>query len=172
MSGFTSSNLSRNLCMKWSKKIFGNIIFFGYSSSFNVLYLSNRDAITYALHVKILKTNPSQHQPYLAREFACVITNDTFQVWDVRNMRSALATIRSDSSVNRVGVSGAGLIAIPHDNRQVRLFDLQGQRLARLPRSSRQVRVSPYSSILTNSSSINSYLNIPSAEALVFLMDG
>ncbi|XP_026494267.1 WD repeat-containing protein 37 [Vanessa tameamea] len=60
------------------------------------------------------------------------------KVWDVRNMRSALATIRSDSSVNRVCVSGAGLIAIPHDNRQVRLFDLQGQRLARLPRSSRQ----------------------------------
>ncbi|KAJ0173643.1 hypothetical protein K1T71_010792 [Dendrolimus kikuchii] len=60
------------------------------------------------------------------------------KVWDVRNMRSALATIRSDSSVNRVGVSGGGLIAIPHDNRQVRLFDLQGQRLARLPRSSRQ----------------------------------
>ncbi|XP_049877725.1 WD repeat-containing protein 37 [Pectinophora gossypiella] len=60
------------------------------------------------------------------------------KVWDVRNMRSALATIRSDSSVNRVGVSSGGLIAIPHDNRQVRLFDLQGQRLARLPRSSRQ----------------------------------
>ncbi|CAH0400480.1 unnamed protein product [Chilo suppressalis] len=60
------------------------------------------------------------------------------KVWDVRNMRSALATIRSDSSVNRVGVSAGGLIAIPHDNRQVRLFDLQGQRLARLPRSSRQ----------------------------------
>ncbi|XP_063367476.1 WD repeat-containing protein 37 [Cydia amplana] len=60
------------------------------------------------------------------------------KVWDVRNMRSALATIRSDSSVNRVGVSSTGLIAIPHDNRQVRLVDLQGQRLARLPRSSRQ----------------------------------
>lgn len=69
------------------------------------------------------------------------------QVWDVRNMRSALATIRSDSSVNRVGVSGGGLIAIPHDNRQVRLFDLQGQRLARLPRSSRQVTPSFYRSI-------------------------
>ncbi|KAJ2944741.1 hypothetical protein O0L34_g1629 [Tuta absoluta] len=60
------------------------------------------------------------------------------KVWDVRNMRSALATIRSDSSVNRVGVSSGGLIAIPHDNRQVRVFDLLGQRLARLPRSTRQ----------------------------------
>lgn len=60
------------------------------------------------------------------------------KVWDVRNMRSALATIRSDSSVNRVSVSSGGLIAIPHDNRQVRLFDLNGHRLARLPRSSRQ----------------------------------
>lgn len=31
------------------------------------------------------------------------------------------------------------IIALPHDNRQVRLFDLSGVRLARLPRSSRQV---------------------------------
>lgn len=60
------------------------------------------------------------------------------KVWDLRNMRSPLATIRSDSAVNRVAVSHSGTIAIPHDNRQVRLFDLGGQRLGRLPRSSRQ----------------------------------
>lgn len=34
---------------------------------------------------------------------------------------------------------GQKIIALPHDNRQVRLFDLSGVRLARLPRSSRQV---------------------------------
>ncbi|KAK7867581.1 hypothetical protein R5R35_005282 [Gryllus longicercus] len=60
------------------------------------------------------------------------------KVWDLRNMRSPLATIRSDSAVNRLAVSGAGVVAIPHDNRQVRLFDLNGQRIARLPRTSRQ----------------------------------
>lgn len=60
------------------------------------------------------------------------------KVWDLRNMRSPLATIRTDSAVNRLAVSDTGIIAIPHDNRQIRLFDLSGQRLARLPRTSRQ----------------------------------
>ncbi|XP_075222576.1 WD repeat domain 37 [Lycorma delicatula] len=64
----------------------------------------------------------------------------TVKVWDLRNMRSSLATIRGDSGVNRLAVSTSGIIAIPHDNRQVRLFDLNsgGQRIARLPRTSRQ----------------------------------
>uniref|UniRef100_A0A1B6CX31 WD repeat-containing protein 37 n=1 Tax=Clastoptera arizonana TaxID=38151 RepID=A0A1B6CX31_9HEMI len=62
----------------------------------------------------------------------------TVKVWDLRNMRSPLATIRSDSAVNRLAVSSSGVIAIPHDNRQVRLHDLGGQRIARLPRTSRQ----------------------------------
>lgn len=64
----------------------------------------------------------------------------TVKVWDLRNMRSSLATIRGDSGVNRLAVSSSGIIAIPHDNRQVRLFDLYlgGQRIARLPRTSRQ----------------------------------
>lgn len=77
-------------------------------------------------------------------------------------MRSALATIRSDSSVNRVGVSSAGIIAIPHDNRQVRLFDLQGQRLARLPRSSRQVRTnsSLFLTLIKTESSMNRVVSI------------
>uniref|UniRef100_A0A6A7G6U5 WD repeat-containing protein 37-like n=3 Tax=Hirondellea gigas TaxID=1518452 RepID=A0A6A7G6U5_9CRUS len=61
------------------------------------------------------------------------------KVWDVKNMRSPLATIRLDSPVNRLAVSPSGtMIGIPHDNRQVRLYDLAGQRLARLPHSNRQ----------------------------------
>ncbi|XP_063919387.1 WD repeat-containing protein 37 [Zophobas morio] len=60
------------------------------------------------------------------------------KVWDLKNMRYPVATIRVDSAVNRLSVSASGIIAIPHDNRHVRLFDLTGQRLARLPRSSRQ----------------------------------
>ncbi|XP_035220269.1 WD repeat-containing protein 37-like isoform X2 [Stegodyphus dumicola] len=62
----------------------------------------------------------------------------TVKVWDLKNMRSPLTTIRLDSPVNRLAVSNQHVIAIPHDNRHVRLFDLNGVRLARLPRSNRQ----------------------------------
>lgn len=74
------------------------------------------------------------------REDKVVSSSDdrSVKVWDLRNMRSPVATIRVDSAVNRLSVSSNGIIAIPHDNRNVRLFDLSGQRLARLPRSSRQ----------------------------------
>lgn len=61
------------------------------------------------------------------------------KVWELRNIRSPLATIRGDCAANRLAVSSAGVIAIPHDNRRVQLFDLSGQRLARLPRTNRQV---------------------------------
>ncbi|XP_011500960.1 PREDICTED: WD repeat-containing protein 37 isoform X2 [Ceratosolen solmsi marchali] len=62
----------------------------------------------------------------------------SIKVWELRNIRSPLATIRGDSSANRLAVSCTGVVAIPYDNRQIRLFDLSGQRLARLPRTSRQ----------------------------------
>uniref|UniRef100_A0A8D0A1N4 WD repeat-containing protein 37 n=1 Tax=Sander lucioperca TaxID=283035 RepID=A0A8D0A1N4_SANLU len=63
----------------------------------------------------------------------------TVKVWDLKNMRSPIATIRTDSAVNRISVSvNQKIIALPHDNRQVRLFDMSGVRLARLPRSNRQ----------------------------------
>ncbi|XP_034744440.1 WD repeat-containing protein 37 isoform X3 [Etheostoma cragini] len=63
----------------------------------------------------------------------------TVKVWDLKNMRSPMATIRTDSAVNRISVSvNQKIIALPHDNRQVRLFDMSGVRLARLPRSNRQ----------------------------------
>ncbi|XP_061876622.1 WD repeat-containing protein 37 isoform X2 [Entelurus aequoreus] len=62
----------------------------------------------------------------------------TVKVWDLKNMRSPIATIRTDSAVNRISVStNQRIIALPHDNRQVRLFDMSGARLARLPRSNR-----------------------------------
>ncbi|KAM9332150.1 WD repeat-containing protein 37-like isoform 2-T3 [Pholidichthys leucotaenia] len=62
----------------------------------------------------------------------------TVKVWDLKNMRSPIATIRTDSAVNRISVSAnQKIIALPHDNRQVRLFDMSGVRLARLPRSNR-----------------------------------
>ena len=61
------------------------------------------------------------------------------KVWDLRNMRSPLAAIHLDSPVNILDVSSQGIIAIPHDNRHVRLYDSLGQRIARLPRNSQQV---------------------------------
>ncbi|ERL91341.1 hypothetical protein D910_08673, partial [Dendroctonus ponderosae] len=75
-----------------------------------------------------------------AREDKVVSSSDdrSVKVWDLRNMRSPVATIRVDSAVNRLSVSANGVIAIPHDNRHIRLYDLSGVRLARLPRSSRQ----------------------------------
>ncbi|XP_066156812.1 WD repeat-containing protein 37 [Euwallacea fornicatus] len=75
-----------------------------------------------------------------AREDKVVSSSDdrSVKVWNLRNMRSPVATIRVDSAVNRLSVSASGLIAIPHDNRHIRLYDLSGVRLARLPRSSRQ----------------------------------
>jgi len=66
------------------------------------------------------------------------------KVWELRNIRSPLATIRGDSAANRLSASSNGIVAIPHDNRQIRLFDLTGQRLARLPRTSRQVKKISY----------------------------
>ncbi|XP_062581335.1 WD repeat-containing protein 37-like isoform X2 [Saccostrea cucullata] len=63
----------------------------------------------------------------------------TVKVWDVKNMRSPLAAIRIDSSVNRLSVSSSqSLIAIPHDNRHIRIYDINGNRIGRLPRSNRQ----------------------------------
>ncbi|KAJ7396178.1 WD repeat-containing protein 37 [Pitangus sulphuratus] len=68
----------------------------------------------------------------------------TVKVWDLKNMRSPIATIRTDSAVNRINVCvGQRIIALPHDNRQVRLFDMSGVRLARLPRSNRQGDIPP-----------------------------
>lgn len=65
----------------------------------------------------------------------------TAKVWDLRNMRSPLASIRCENPVNKVSVSPSNVIAVPLDNRNVLLFDLSGQKLGRLPRSSRSVCV-------------------------------
>lgn len=46
----------------------------------------------------------------------------TVKVWELRNMRSALTTIRTDAAVNRLAVSQSGVIAIPHDNRYIFVF--------------------------------------------------
>ncbi|CAJ0578701.1 unnamed protein product, partial [Mesorhabditis spiculigera] len=58
----------------------------------------------------------------------------TVKVWDLRNMRCALTTIRLSSAVNRLAISqNHAVIAIPHDNRHVRIYDLNGIRVPRIP---------------------------------------
>lgn len=109
-----------------------NLLSFIFSLIFNML-------LVFAC---IFTYNWKSNNGRLARFFFSLNTPCLFpQVWDVKNMRSPLATIRLDSPVNRLAVSSSNVIAIPHDNRHVRLYDLSGNRLARLPRSNRQVNV-------------------------------
>lgn len=65
----------------------------------------------------------------------------SIKVWELRNMRSPITTIRADSGVNRFAIASNGVIAIPHDNRQVMLYDMSGQRVTRIPRTARNVSV-------------------------------
>lgn len=58
------------------------------------------------------------------------------KVWDLRNMRAPVTSIQTPSAVNRLSVSHSGIIAIPQDNRHVVLYDLNGQKILRLPRES------------------------------------
>ncbi|CAH1774039.1 unnamed protein product [Owenia fusiformis] len=63
----------------------------------------------------------------------------TVKVWDLKNMRSPIATIRTDSAINRLSVSpNQHVIAIPHDNRHIRIFDIHGVRVGRMPKGGRQ----------------------------------
>ena len=58
------------------------------------------------------------------------------KVWDLKNMRAPVASIQTQSPVNRLDISSSGLIAIPQDNRQIIVHDLNGHKLSRLPRDS------------------------------------
>lgn len=55
-------------------------------------------------------------------------------------MRSSIVTVRLDSAVNRLSISARNVVAIPQDNRSIRLYDLNTVRLTRLPRVSGQVK--------------------------------
>ncbi|XP_050523961.1 WD repeat-containing protein 37 [Daktulosphaira vitifoliae] len=61
----------------------------------------------------------------------------SIKIWELRNMRSPIITIRADSGVNRFAIATSGVIAVPHDNRQVMLYDMSGQRITRIPRTAR-----------------------------------
>ena len=58
------------------------------------------------------------------------------KIWDLRNMRSPLTTICVEAPINKLAVSQQhNVIAIPLDNRHVRIFDTNGNRVCRLPRN-------------------------------------
>lgn len=58
------------------------------------------------------------------------------KVWDLRNMRSPLTAICVEAPINKLAVSQShNIIAIPLDNRHVRLYDINGNRVCRLPRN-------------------------------------
>lgn len=60
----------------------------------------------------------------------------TVKVWDLKNMRSPLTSICVESPINKLGVSQQhNIIAIPMENRHVRMFDVNGNRICRLPRN-------------------------------------
>lgn len=68
-------------------------------------------------------------------DFAMIENNKTVGPETPPRLKAALGL------VCRISVSAnQRIIALPHDNRQVRLFDMSGVRLARLPRSNRMVR--------------------------------
>uniref|UniRef100_A0A4W3GN80 WD repeat-containing protein 37 n=1 Tax=Callorhinchus milii TaxID=7868 RepID=A0A4W3GN80_CALMI len=61
----------------------------------------------------------------------------TFRLWDFRD--PSIHSVNVFQGHTEISVSaGQKIIALPHDNRQVRLFDMSGVRLTRLPRSNRQ----------------------------------
>ncbi|KAL3076904.1 hypothetical protein niasHT_039684 [Heterodera trifolii] len=60
----------------------------------------------------------------------------TVKVWDLRNMRSPISAIRLNSAANRISIcNNKNLIAIPQDNRNISVFDLNGNKQTRIPRS-------------------------------------
>lgn len=72
--------------------------------------------------------------------------DQTLKLWDLRIMRSPLFTINVNSGVNRIctmtnftssDTINETLLCLPLDNRDIKIYNLQGERLLRLPRTNR-----------------------------------
>ena len=66
----------------------------------------------------------------------------TCKIWDLRNMKQAQCQINLNSSINRLctqqnPLTNEIVLCLPLDNRDIKLYTLNGERIARLPRSSR-----------------------------------
>lgn len=70
--------------------------------------------------------------------------DQTVKLWDLRIMRSPVSTINTNSGVNRIctmNINGAqsneSLLCVPLDNRDVKIYNLRGERVMRMPRNNR-----------------------------------
>jgi WD40 repeat protein len=65
--------------------------------------------------------------------------DQTLKLWDLRIMRSPLFTINVNSGVNRICTMTTDdtYICLPLDNRDIKVYNLQGERVLRLPRTNR-----------------------------------
>jgi len=73
----------------------------------------------------------------------------TVKVWDLRAYNTPLCTIRCPARVNRIGISPlSNMIAIPMDDKPIRVHDLKGNRLVRFHNKDKAVRSLSFSSWL------------------------
>ncbi|RWS20537.1 WD repeat-containing protein 37-like protein, partial [Leptotrombidium deliense] len=80
----------------------------------------------------------------------------TVKVWDLKNMRSPLTSIYVEAPINKLGVSQQhNYIAIPLENRNVRLYDCNGNRICRLPRNHHERMVTCVAFAAMNASPCN-----------------
>jgi WD40 repeat protein len=64
----------------------------------------------------------------------------TVKVWDLRTYNTPLCTIRCPARVNRVGVCPVSQrVAVPMDDKQIRVYDLKGNRPIRFHSKERPV---------------------------------
>jgi len=60
----------------------------------------------------------------------------TIKVWDIKYLKAPVHVIRPGSGCNRISISPfASMIAAPLDNAEIRLYDLNGGLIAKIPRS-------------------------------------
>jgi WD40 repeat protein len=83
-------------------------------------------------------------------QIATASDDQTVKLWDLRVMRSPVCTIHVNSGVNRIctmtintqnghETRDSTYLCLPLDNRDIKVYNLQGERVARLPRNSRGV---------------------------------
>lgn len=71
--------------------------------------------------------------------------DQTLKLWDLRVMRSPVATVNVNSGVNRIcsltvntdSSNSETFLCLPLDNRDIKIYNLNGDRIARLPRTNR-----------------------------------